>query len=108
MTAAGNAPVPGLPAEPSDWTAPRWGQNKRPVIASFGTNAIIEDSDGNPHRCVPRQNMDTTVCGDRVIWQSSGTEEGVVVALEPRRTLLTRQATTAIPARSSPIWTRWY
>ncbi|MEZ5589843.1 MAG: small ribosomal subunit biogenesis GTPase RsgA [Gammaproteobacteria bacterium] len=60
------------------------------VIANFGTNAIIEDSDGNPHRCVPRQNMDTLVCGDRVIWQSSGTEEGVVVALEPRRTLLTR------------------
>ena len=60
------------------------------VIANFGSNAIIEDHAGQPHRCVPRQNLETLVCGDRVIWQSSGKEEGVVIALEPRRSLLSR------------------
>jgi len=60
------------------------------VIANFGANAIIETDDGIPWRCVPRQNIPTLVCGDRVIWQTSGTAEGVIVALEPRRALLSR------------------
>jgi ribosome biogenesis GTPase len=60
------------------------------VIANFGANAIIESDDGTPRRCVPRQNIATLVCGDHVIWQTSGENEGVIVALEPRRALLVR------------------
>jgi ribosome biogenesis GTPase len=60
------------------------------VIANYGPAAIVEDRARALHRCAVRQNLGTLVCGDQVIWQSSGTEEGVVVAVQERRSLLTR------------------
>mgnify|MGYP001059934942 CR=1 FL=1 len=60
------------------------------VIANFGPTLIVEDQAGGLHRCALRQNLDTAVCGDRVVWQAITPGEGVVSALEARRSLLTR------------------
>lgn len=42
------------------------------------------------HRCVARQNLDAIVCGDQVIWQPSGHDQGIIIAVQPRRNLLAR------------------
>jgi len=60
------------------------------VIANFGPAVIVEDAAGSACRCAVRQNLGTLVCGDQVVWQSADADSGVVVAVEPRRTLLTR------------------
>lgn len=60
------------------------------VIANFGLHAVVEDESGALWRCTARQNLERLVCGDRVVWQAAGTEEGVVSAVQPRRTLLRR------------------
>ena len=60
------------------------------VIANYGPALIVEDNQGALQHCAVRQNLGTLVCGDRVIWQTSGSAEGVVIALEERRSLLSR------------------
>jgi ribosome biogenesis GTPase len=60
------------------------------VIANHGPALIVEDQYGALYRCAVRQNLGTLVCGDRIIWQASCVEEGVVIAREERRALLTR------------------
>lgn len=60
------------------------------VIAHHGQTLIVEAEDRQWHRCAARQNLGRLACGDRVIWQASGVEEGVVVALGERRSLLAR------------------
>ena len=58
------------------------------VITNFGQSLIIESPDGSINRCVSRQNLGAIVSGDRVIWQAAPNGEGVVVAIEPRQSLL--------------------
>lgn len=58
------------------------------VITNFGQSLIIEDEQNNLIRCYARQNLGAIVCGDQVIWQASQNQEGVVVAIEPRHSLL--------------------
>lgn len=61
------------------------------VISHFGTQVEVESLTGHPHRCHFRSNMETLVTGDRVIWQpDAATGAGVVTALLPRRSLLSR------------------
>jgi len=60
------------------------------VITSFGHNLVVEGDDGSLHRCVARRTLETPVCGDRVFWQSLTGSEGVIVALEHRRSILAR------------------
>lgn len=60
------------------------------VIANYGPTAIVENESGALYRCSVRQNLETLVCGDRVVWQEIAENEGVVVALEARRSLLVR------------------
>ncbi len=60
------------------------------IITRYGASVDLEDSEGRIHRCLLRQNMPSLVCGDRVIWQQASTGNGVVVAMEPRKTLLER------------------
>lgn len=60
------------------------------VITNFGATLDIEDDKGNIHRCAFRQNMDTLVSGDRVVWQQAEDERGVVTATIPRQSLLSR------------------
>jgi ribosome biogenesis GTPase len=59
------------------------------VIANYGVSVELEGSDGQTLRCQLRQNLPQLVVGDRVVWQSAA-EGGVVTALHPRRSELSR------------------
>lgn len=65
------------------------------VITRFGQHADIEDTGTKEvHRCNLRRGIETLVSGDKVIWRS-GLESmdgisGVVEAVEPRSSVLTR------------------
>ena len=60
------------------------------VIAHHGRTLVVEDEAGRLYRCAARQNLGRLACGDRVVWQTSGAEEGVIMAVGERRSLLTR------------------
>ncbi len=67
------------------------------IVSHFGATLDIEDeATGLIVRCALRQNIDTIVCGDKIVWQklSNIPEEeqvqGVITALEPRKTVLAR------------------
>ncbi len=65
------------------------------VITRFGQHADIEDStSGEIHRCNLRRGIESLVSGDRVLWrpglESMAGISGVVEAVEPRHSVLTR------------------
>ncbi len=60
------------------------------VVASYGAKMDIEDSDGISHRCTSRRKHGAIVCGDRVLWEPSHDNQGIVVELLQRDTLLAR------------------
>src|SRR3569623_344285 len=60
------------------------------IISNYGATLLVEDANGVIHRCTARKKVDALVCGDRVRWQTSPGDEGVIVALEPRRSLQVR------------------
>lgn len=60
------------------------------VITHFGRDLVVEDAHGALHLCSARKKLGRIVCGDRVHWQPSGPEQGVVTQLENRRSLLAR------------------
>jgi ribosome biogenesis GTPase len=64
-------------------------QNGR-VISNYGQTLSIEDDAGRVHRCTTRKKIEVLVCGDKVLWQPTTAEEGVVIELHPRKTLLAR------------------
>ncbi len=59
------------------------------LVANYGASVEIEDNNGTSHRCLLRQNLPSLVTGDRVVWQPAS-EGGVVSALLPRRSVLSR------------------
>lgn len=66
-------------------------QQRGRVVVRHGQNLLIRDQNNQHVHCLFRQNLGEVVCGDQVLWQP--TEEaghGVVVALEPRATTLSR------------------
>lgn len=65
------------------------------VITRFGQHADIEDLEsGEVHRCNLRRGIESLVSGDKVIWrcglESMAGISGVVEAVEPRTSMLTR------------------
>ncbi len=64
------------------------------VVCHYGQQLDIEsqagESRGQIFRCYQRSNLPALVTGDRVTWQAAAEHTGVVVALEPRRTVLNR------------------
>jgi ribosome biogenesis GTPase len=60
------------------------------VITRFGKMAEIEDEQGSTIRCAIRPNLDVVVAGDRVVWQPEGAQQGVVVSIYPRVSVLSR------------------
>jgi ribosome biogenesis GTPase len=67
------------------------------VVSHYGATLDIEDeSSRNNIRCALRQNIESIVCGDRIVWQkirqlgSEETLQGVVTALEQRSSVLAR------------------
>ena len=86
---------------------PRYGRNKRPaakndllsesasgedglIISNYGQALDVEDRSGNIHRCTPRKKIANLVCGDKVLWLPTNDDQGVIIALQPRQTLLAR------------------
>lgn len=61
------------------------------VIAHQGRTLVVEDAASQLYHCAARQNLGRLACGDRVVWQASGAREGVIVAVNERRSLLTRR-----------------
>ncbi|MGD8172389.1 small ribosomal subunit biogenesis GTPase RsgA [Vibrio sp. TRT 21S02] len=65
------------------------------VITRFGQHADIEDNETQEiHRCNLRRGIETLVSGDKVLWrpglESMAGISGVVEAVEPRTSILTR------------------
>ncbi len=60
------------------------------VITRHGQNLVVEDGGGQLWHCLSRQNIGDPVCGDRVVWQATGDRQGVVTAIQPRRSALRR------------------
>ena len=74
------------PEEPGDGPSPQDGL----VVVRHGATLVVEDLQGRFWHCLARQHIGDPVCGDRVVWQASGADRGVVTALLERRTLLSR------------------
>lgn len=85
-----------LKEESFQWDESMLGTTKSGlVITRFGQHADIEDSEsGEIHRCNLRRGIETLVSGDRVVWrpglESMAGISGVVEAVEPRHSILTR------------------
>jgi ribosome biogenesis GTPase len=60
------------------------------VVVRHGANLAVEDDEGRVRHCLARQNIGYPVCGDRVVWQASGEDRGVVTAILERSTALSR------------------
>ena len=64
------------------------------VISRFGQHADIEDENGNVERCNLRRAVKSLVTGDKVVWRAGNESfhgiSGVVEAVHPRTTVLTR------------------
>lgn len=65
-------------------------QQRGLIIAHYGRDLVVEDPQGRLHLCSARKKLGRLVCGDRVHWQPTGSEQGVVTALDARRSLLAR------------------
>ena len=60
------------------------------VITRHGQNLVVQGEDHLYTHCLFRQNLGEVVCGDRVVWQPTHDEEGVVTARLPRDSVLSR------------------
>lgn len=61
------------------------------VIAHFGQQVVVEGENGQFMRCHFRATLEQLVVGDHVVYQPPASEGvGVVIAIEPRRTVLKR------------------
>ncbi|MCU7942341.1 MAG: small ribosomal subunit biogenesis GTPase RsgA [Candidatus Thiodiazotropha sp. (ex Cardiolucina cf. quadrata)] len=60
------------------------------VIIRHGATLGIMDAQGKLFRCQTRQHIGHPVCGDWVIWQQVDETTGVVTALQPRSSVLSR------------------
>lgn len=60
------------------------------IVANFGANFSVEDSEGTIHHCLVRRTLPRLVCGDYVSWQTSGADMGIIVQLHERQSLLSR------------------
>ncbi len=61
------------------------------VTTHYGASVDIENDAKVLHHCRLRQNIPVLVPGDEVIWQPSQDGGGIVTALEPRRSVLSRR-----------------
>jgi len=60
------------------------------VIVRHGRSLLILAEDGSSVHAMLRANLGEAVCGDKVVWQGTANGEGVVVAMQPRTTALSR------------------
>jgi len=88
MSASNDPPAPPIP-EPQNTAKPDQARHGL-VIINYGKNQLVEDTDNRIQRCVARRGLPQIVCGDTVKWMPTGTNEGVIEAIDPRRTVLYR------------------
>lgn len=60
------------------------------VISYFGSSVAVEADDGQVFQCHLRRNQDLPVVGDKVSWQLEKDDTGLILAIQPRRSLLSR------------------
>lgn len=60
------------------------------VISCYGRFAIIETAEKKRLHCSIRQNLPLMVAGDNIVWRDQGKNQGVIVSLKPRQSVLTR------------------
>jgi ribosome biogenesis GTPase len=60
------------------------------VVARHRRHVIIESEDGSSHTCRSASRRIQPLPGDRVRWEPEGEGTGIVTAIEPRSTVLTR------------------
>ncbi len=60
------------------------------IIAAHGRQYRVELADGESLLCFPRGKKSEVACGDQVTIERSGDTQGVIVSVEPRKTLLYR------------------
>ena len=60
------------------------------VVAAHGRQYIVELPDGSLLPCFPRGKKSEVACGDRVDLKRSSDDQGVIEAIQPRRSLLYR------------------
>ncbi len=60
------------------------------LIANFGSEAEIESDQGERFRCLIRANLPSLVVGDRIVWQQAKQGLGVISAMNPRKSELSR------------------
>ncbi len=60
------------------------------VIVRHGRSLLLRCADGSSVHAMFRANLGEVVCGDNVVWQGTDNGEGVVVAIQPRDTALSR------------------
>lgn len=73
------------------------GERSGLVIANHGYALLVETAEGQLVPCVGRRTLGSIYCGDRVRWKMADESSGVIVAVEPRETVLAR-----IDDRGSP------
>ncbi|NCA68727.1 MAG: ribosome small subunit-dependent GTPase A [Sphingobacteriia bacterium] len=80
------AGLEALLAETAETSIPESGR----VVVRHGASLAVEDAEGDIIHCVSRQNIGHPVCGDQVVWHRTASDRGVVTAILPRQTLLSR------------------
>lgn len=60
------------------------------LVAQYGVYVDIEALDGKIYRCNIRQNLGAIVAGDKVVWQATGNDTGILLAILPRRSSISR------------------
>jgi ribosome biogenesis GTPase / thiamine phosphate phosphatase len=60
------------------------------IVAAHGRHYIVQLSDGSEIQAYPRGKKSLAACGDHVLVQRSSNDQGVIEAVDPRRTLLYR------------------
>ena len=58
------------------------------IVAAHGRQYRVELTSGETLLCFPRGKKSELACGDQVGVQRSGDAQGVIVSVDPRRTLL--------------------
>jgi ribosome biogenesis GTPase / thiamine phosphate phosphatase len=73
------------------------------VITRYGQRLLVEAQSGELYQCTGRRNIELSVAGDQVIFQTTDNNEGVVTALLPRDNFLTRSQ-KLIAANIDELW----
>jgi len=73
------------------------------VITRYGQRLLVESESGKLRQCTGRKNIELSVAGDQVIFQSIGENEGVVTALLKRDNQLSRSY-KLIAANIDQLW----